>query len=166
MSDEASEFKAILKTKPKPFTASLNMRWKSLYSRVNNYMTKMVAHYNALVDYHAALCDKWGGPGCYLTEICCEIERSRHDAIAFLERIRGVMEGLTLVGYVVLKKDVKDMALKALRPEIKGIFMFCNSMEEAAERLRISKVGGIGLAEDTKKWGLMTYKAVFGWEKE
>lgn len=166
MSDQASEFKAILKTKPKPFTASLNMRWKSLYSRVNNYMTKMVAHYNALVDYHAALCDKWGDPGCYLTEICCEIDRARHDAVAFLERIRGVMEGLTLAGYVVLKKDVKDMALKALRPEIKGIFMFCNSMEEAAERLRISKVGGVGLAEDTKKWGLMTYKAVFGWEKD
>ena len=166
MSDEATEFQAILKTKPKPFTASLNMRWKNLYRRVNAYMGKMVKHYNALVDYHAALCDKWGGPGCHLTEIYCEIDHAREDAVAFLERMRGVMDGLTLAGYVVLKKDVKDMDLSALRPEVKGIFMFCNGMEEAAERLRLSKVGGVGLVEDKKKWGLTTYKAVFGWERD
>lgn len=166
MSDEATEFKAILKTKPKPFTASLNMRWRNLYSRVNAYMGKMVKHYNALVEYHAALCDKWGRPGCYLTEICCEIDHAREDAASFLERMRGVMDGLALAGYVVLKKDIKAMDLYALRPEIRGIFMFCNGMEDAAERLRISKVGGVGLVEDTKKWGFTTYKAVFGWEKD
>ena len=166
MSDEATELKAIMKTKPKPFTANFNMRWKNLYSRVNAYMGKMVKHYNSLVDYHAALCDKWGGPGCHLTDIYWEIDHAREDAVAFLERMRGVMDGLTLAGYVVLKKDVKDMDLSALRPEIKGIFMFCNGMEEAAERLRLSKVGGVGLVEDKKKWGLTTYKAVFGWERD
>lgn len=164
MSDEETEFRAILRTRPKPFTASLNMRLK-LYSRVNAYMAKMVAHYNALVEYHAALCDKWGRPGCHLTEIRCEIDHAREDAVAFLERMRGVMDGLTLAGYVVLKTDFNEMELSALRPEIKGIFMFCDCMEDAAERLRLSKVGGVGLVEDKKKWGLTTYKAVFGWEK-
>lgn len=167
MSDEATEFNAILKTKPKPFTASLNMRWKNLYSRVNAYMGKMVKHYNALVEYHAALCDKWFVPGCHLTEIYCEIDHAREDAVAFLERMRGVMDGLTLAGYVVLKKDVKEMELSApLKDIFKDIFMSCNGMEEAAERLRLSKVGGVGLVEDKKKWGLTTYKAVFGWEKD
>lgn len=165
MSDEETEFRAILRTRPKPFTASLNMRWK-LYSRVNAYMAKMVAHYNALVEYHAALCDKWGRPGCHLTEIRCEIDRAKDEAVAFLERMRGVMDGLTLAGYVVLKTDFKDLELSALRPEIKGIFMFSDCMEDAAERLRLSKVGGVGLVEDKKKWGLTTYKAVFGWEKD
>ena len=165
MSDQASEFKAILKTKPKPFKATLNMRLK-LYNRVNTYIAKMVEHYNALVEYHAALCDKWGRPGCYLTEICGEIDHAKEDAVAFLERIRGVMDGLALSGYVVLKTDIKEMDLSALSPEVKGVFMFCDSMEEAAERLRISKVGAVGLAVDKKKWGLTTYKAVFGWKKD
>jgi hypothetical protein len=165
MIDQATEFYEMLKTKPKPFNASLNLRQR-LYNRVNCYMAKMVAHYNALVEYHAALCEKWGRPGCYLTDIVNEIDHAKEDALAFLERMRGVMDGLALAGYVVLKNDVKDMDLSALRPEVKGIFMCCASMEEAAEKLRLCKVGGVGLVAGKSTWGLSTYKAVFGWEKE
>lgn len=95
-------FEEIRKTKPTEFKGKMNMRM-TVEKRAFDYVSKMNVHYSALVKYHDELASIW--TGCGLTELWGEIERSRATAKEFLERMRGVVDGLRLAGVNVTLEE-------------------------------------------------------------